>query len=199
MIAGFLVACVLATSAGCGDSESDSEDATADTVVSETTAPPAKLPRGWTTTVNESGGYSIGVPPGWSEKRSAAKTTLKSPGSAVVVSVTADRSDEALEADLSEYAESIAAKLAPASKPRGTGEGPEGPPTRDPGYESASTYARVPGKLLNVVVVRRIGLAAYPVLVAADIGAIKGDPSELGKIIRQFVLSLRGRPVTVEG
>jgi hypothetical protein len=200
IIAGILFACAIAALAGCGDSDSDSEDTTATTAVAETTDPPAKLPRGWTTTVNEAGGYSIGVPPGWSERQSAAKTTLRAPGSPVVVSVTADRSDEALEADLRSFAEDVATEIGDASYDEFSIAGGFEYAGASP-YEIEGVLGRggrdqgVPQRV-QVVIVRRPDLAAYPMVVVSD---IKVKPLELNKILLPLIGSLRGRPVALGG
>ena len=204
IIAGILFACAAgAALAGCGEDSGSDEPASAATVTTETADPLPKLPRGWTSTVNEAGGYAVGVPPGWSEKQSAAKTTLRSPGSAVVASVTADRSNEALEANLAEYSAGIAMEVAPGVISRPIDK----PPVPDlAGYESAGVTVldgdapppvrgqgvAATGQRLQVVVVRRIGLAAYPVLVAGS-AAIK--PRQLDPVANELVRSLRGRPV----
>ena len=169
--------------------------------VQETLAPPPEtadplpeLPRGWTKTANDAGGFALGVPPGWSAKAAGAKTTLKSPGSGAVVSVTADRTNEALEAQLDAYATGIAERLADGEAPAAT----EIPKTLGPGYEAAAvTVPPAPAKggrqhRLEVIVVRRPELAAYPILVASN-PAVK--PGELDPIVSKLVVSLRGRPV----
>ena len=66
------------------------------------------LPRGWTKAANGTAGFAVGVPPGWPVKTVGGKTTFKSPGSSVVVAITADRSEAAVEADLQEYALEVA-------------------------------------------------------------------------------------------
>ena len=173
-----------------------------DSGVHETLAPPPEtadplleLPRGWTKTANGAGGFALGVPPGWSAKAAGAKTTMKSPGSGVVVSVTADRTDEALDTELDAYATGIAERLAEGGAPVAA----ETPKTLGPGYEAAAVTVPAAagsggrGPRLRVMVVRRPELAAYPILVASN-SAVK--PGELDPIVSKLVVSLRGRPVT---
>ena len=69
------------------------------------------MPPGWKSIENEAIGVGVGVPPSWSSKAAAANTTLRSPGGAVVVSVSADRTPDAVNAPLEDYALEIAAGL----------------------------------------------------------------------------------------
>jgi len=178
----------------------DSEGpATAPATAPEVADPLPELPPRWTKSANLAGGFALGVPPGWTEKRAGARTTLRSPGSAVVVAVTADRTGEALEEDLGEFAAGILERLEPGAEIRPVAD----PPGIDaPGYETAAAEAidtavpeAGPGvagrKRLQVVVVRRTDLAAYPVLVASD-AAVKR--AELDPIVARIVRSIRGRP-----
>ena len=173
------------------DSGSSSEETAAPR---ETTDPLPPLPRGWTGTVNAAGGFAFGLPPGWSEESVLAKSTVRSPGSAVVVSITADRTNEAVEADLADYATGVAQGLEPDSAPAPL---PEAPKPREAGYESAGVIAPRDGSSgsggqLRVIVVRRIGIAAYPILIASGRGV---KQAELEPIVDRLVRSLRGRPI----
>lgn len=162
---------------------------------SEISDPVFGLPRGWLKTANAAGGFGLGVPPGWSAKVVGAKTTLKSPGSGVVVSITADRSGEAVGAGLEGYAVGIAERLAGGATPRPAGT----PKMLGPGYEAAAVQvtqgaaSASPGQRLEVVVVRRPELAAYPILVASG-ATVKR--AQLDPIVNRLVASLRGRAVT---
>jgi len=162
--------------------------------------PLPKLPPRWTRTVNRKGGFALGVPPGWSRKQAAARTTLRSPGSIVVVAVTADRTDEALNADLDEFAAGVLERLEPGADQQPLTD----VPAPAPGYETAGAVAIdeaasgqggravVGRKRLEAIVVRRIALAAYPILVASD-AAVKR--AQLDPLVRRIVRTLRGRPV----
>ena len=166
------------------------DDESADTAAQpppppETADPLPTLPRHWTPHVNEGGGFAVGVPPGWSVKDAAAQTTLRSPGSAVAVRITADRTNEALEADLGELAAAIAEAIEPGGEPARLR-----PPAKlVAGYEAAGVRAAA---RLEVFVVRRAGLAAYPVLVASGEGVGR---RQLDPIVRRLIRSLRGRPI----
>ena len=114
------------------------------------------------------------------------------------LSVTADRTGEALHADLTDYALQIAEDLqgeTVVSIDPNSIEQPEG----GPGYEVASVTTNAAregdgaGRTLQVVVVRRPELAAYPMLIASGDNV---DPAELRPIVNEIVASLRGRPVS---
>ncbi|MDP9189192.1 MAG: hypothetical protein M3O25_08080 [Actinomycetota bacterium] len=165
----------------------------------ETADPVPQLPPGWSVATNEEIGVAVGVPPGWSNKVSPKQTTLRAPGSTVVVSVIADRSEDAIGADLSDYCQQIAEDLqedeaAIKLDPGGTEE-----PKVGAGYEVASVKASLAptpsgaGGQLQVFVVRRPELAAYPILLASGAGV---RPAEVEPIVSEIVASLRGRPAT---
>lgn len=159
----------------------------------ETADPVPPLPPGWVKTANAAGGFALGVPPGWSARSSGATTTLRSPGSAAVVRVTADRSESAVGSDIGEYATLLLEKLGarPSAAARtGAATGLEA----GAGYEIASATGEEPGsgprERLTAVVVRRPELAAFP-LVVASAPAVKS--AELDPIVAELVASLRGR------
>ncbi len=58
-----------------------------------------KLPRGFEPRVSRVNGLALGRPPGWKATRKGVATFLIAPDKLVVMSVSADRSDEALAAD----------------------------------------------------------------------------------------------------
>ncbi len=199
MVLGGAIAIVaISVAALIGVGVSDDDQAAPLAPPPETEDPLPQLPAEWTASENDLIGVAVGVPPGWTSKATASKTTLRSPGSTVVVSVTADRSGEALEADLTDYALRIAEDLQGESvvsiDPNDTDQ-----PGGGPGYEVASVTANATRggagaeRTLQVVVVRRPELAAYPMLVASGPNV---DPAELRPIVNEIVASLRGRPVS---
>jgi hypothetical protein len=194
IVAGFAVAAIAAVGISQIGGDEDAPEPSPAPPLETADALPA-LPRGWKKAVNPAGGFAIGVPPGWSVKSGGAKTTLKAPGSPVVVSITADRTGEALEADLQAYATGVASRLQPDRVPVPLADPPA---PRDPAYQSAgaTTAANTAGKggerRIEVIVVRRTAIAAFPVLVASD-AAVK--PNALDPIVHTLVGSIRGRPV----
>jgi len=100
------LAAALALASGCGGSDSeDGGEATAPPRVPERAEQVPDLPPGWTVSANRSQGFSLGAPPGWREGkdclRGGAKpgteTVLCSPDRLVTLSISADRTNEALE------------------------------------------------------------------------------------------------------
>lgn len=198
-VATALIAIVGVAVVAIARSDSDDEESTPEQPPpAETADPLPSLPSGWGKAASAGGGFALGVPPGWSEKSAGESVTLKSPGSTVVIRVTADRSAEALDSSLDEYAASLLEEL-------GASESPASADSLEPvsGYELASVAGRQPaaegapggtkGDLLEVVVVRRPELASFPVLIASDAGV---KAAELEAIVARVVASLRGRPVS---
>ncbi|MGZ5310686.1 MAG: hypothetical protein ACXWZK_03050 [Solirubrobacterales bacterium] len=152
----------------------------------ETADPLPELPRGWSAETNAAGGFALGVPPGWSAKSAGEQTTLRSPGSSVVARVTADRTEAAVNAGLDEYAEGLLEELG------GPDEAEAETMSAPAGYERSTASGEGPGgRRLDVFVVRRPELAAFPILVASD-RAVKR--AKLDPIVAELVGSLRGRP-----
>jgi hypothetical protein len=190
-LVGLLAACGVA---GCGGEGDDSPSPRPP----ETTDQLPKLPAGWSPTVNGAAGLAIGVPPGWTAKTAAARTTLRAPGRAVVISVTGDRTSDALELPLDEYATQVAEGLVSQGfEQLEVGESEE----RKSAYEAAGVTATGTPKgdgapqTLEIVIVRRPDLAAYPTLIAS----VAGAPSKQLAQARTSVASLRGRPVELGG
>ncbi len=153
---------------------------------------PAELPAGWRTEINRSAGFTVGVPPGWRLRPSGTSTVLTSPDRQVAISVSADRTDEALTVPLDRFAAGTAKSLSGFSKLK------VGKPGDYKAHYPASRVSAT-GKLkksgvrqrLGLVILRRPNLAAFPVLAATNVG---GSP--FTRQIDQIVRSLRGRPVT---
>lgn len=59
----------------------------------EQSDPPARLPARWHRVINQSGGFSLGLPPGWGARNSQQSTLVRSADGALAISVAADRSD----------------------------------------------------------------------------------------------------------
>jgi hypothetical protein len=173
--------------AGCGGDE----ESTPTTPV-EVTDKPAKLPPGWRRHISEVGGFAIGVPPGWKVRDRAAATVMQSKGRLVIVSVTSDRTKDALGASLEDYALEAARRLRGLRRLR-TGEARPFP-SRYPavavrGRGVARTGIR---ERLLLVITRRPEIAAYAILVARNaVPAAARDARRAKRVIR----SLTGRPV----
>jgi hypothetical protein len=189
------VAVTVTALAGCGASSGDSGSSTTPHPA-ETTDPPAKPPNGWQTYISPVAGFSISVPPAWAAEPSGGSSLLRSPDKVVAISITADRTDEALNASLESYAADTLKNLSGF-----TGLKPTGVRAYKAQYPAA--IATADGKLsssgveqrLTLVVLRREGIAAYPVLASRNAGV----SSPFVKQIDAVIHSLRGRPVEGSG
>jgi hypothetical protein len=80
--------------------------------VVETLQPLPKLPPGWRPVRNGSEGFAFGLPPGWQERETRAGTSLlRTADRRIAVSISADRTDQALTQLLGDYAIGAAASL----------------------------------------------------------------------------------------
>jgi hypothetical protein len=155
--------------------------------------PLPRLPRDWKRDVNRRAGLAIGVPPRWSVRDRRRSSLFRSPDLFVAVSVSADRSREALAVPLEEFASRVADALRGFKRLR-TGW----PRPFRARYEAValpgsgqSAKGDVPQNLL-VVVERNEGVATYTVLIARNARA--GSRSHREEVSR-MVRSLRSRPV----
>ena len=181
----FLVAALVGS--GCG---ADDSPPPAPPVESIEELP--QLPRGWNEHVNHSAGLTIGVPPGWEADNDGIRTELRSPDRLVAATIVADRSDEALEFPLDQFADAAI-----------TGLG--GIDDLEPGdsrsfehrYDAVAVEATGVGgpkdvrQKILLVVVRRDALATFTVLVARN--AEQGTEDYEGEI-ETMIRSLRSRP-----
>ena len=154
---------------------------------------PANLPRGWERVINNPSGFSIGLPPGWKDRPKGSATQLSAPGNLVVVSINADRTDEALGADLKELAELTLRSLPGLSVADGT-------EARGFDHRYRATVIDAKGKKgsarqrLRLIVMRPDSIAVYSMLAASS---AKLKAKQVGKIIDRIARSLRHRPVAV--
>ena len=92
------VVCTLAIG-GCGSSS-----APAPSAPPESPQAPPKPPPGWSTEISNNIGYGINVPPGWKITEHNDATLIRSPDHLVAVSITSDRTEDALSIPLDSYA-----------------------------------------------------------------------------------------------
>ena len=165
----------------------------------ETADPLPKLPRRWTVEINRGSGFAVGVPPAWRAKSTAQQATLiHSPDRRVAVSISADRTDEALEAPLTDLAAGIADNLerngftrVRVGKPRPLKHRYQAVSVTATGRSGSGIHER-----LQIISLRRDRLAEFAVLVARRASI----PSRLYRpATRRIVASLRGRPVDAAG
>jgi hypothetical protein len=162
------------------------------------------LPPGWTVEENKAQGFELGAPPGWRSGGDCLKgqgaapsvTILCSPDRLVTLSVSADRTDEALELKPGDFAVRTMEGLAESYD----GLEPGAPKRFDAGYDGASVEAS--GKAVGtgvrqdvtVVVLRREGAANFTAVIAAN----AEKPTEPAvKLAKESLRTLRSKPVTV--
>jgi hypothetical protein len=157
-----------------------------------------KLPElrpGWKPYVNRRVGFAIGRPPGWRATHRGASTLLRSPDHLVAVSISADRTLEAVEFPLDDYVERAAEAL-PRFKHLKVGR-PR--PFRDEYPAQAVGAAGVKDGVrqrMLFIALRRRGVVTYPLLVARN--AEKRSGYYYDEALR-IVRTLRGRPVGPNG
>lgn len=184
---------IAASLAGVACGGGDDEPGTDGAEVVETGDPPAKLPRGWVTVVNADGGFTIGIPKDWRARNNGARATIRAPQSVVAVTITADRSDEAVDAPLGEFVSSFAGEVAKRlGDPKVSGvrqvRSPYEARTAQVIAKNPSTGAR---QRIDAVVVRREGIAAYPMLITRN---LRTPPKVFRSELTRMIASLRGRP-----
>ena len=91
------VLAALLLAAGCGggdDTKTEKEHADA----------PARPPSGWKTVRNRAAGFTLSVPKSWTARVKSAATVIRSKDKLLVITVAADRGDEAQELSAGDYA-----------------------------------------------------------------------------------------------
>jgi hypothetical protein len=174
--------------AGCGEKEEPNL-----TKPAETADEPAQLPAGWRRHVSEAEGFSVGVPPGWKVRERTPATELRSKGKLVVVSITADRTEDALAVSLDDYAEQTARRLRGFKRLR-TGK-PRPFRSRYPAIAVRGNGVAKGGvrERLLLVITRRPELAAYAILVVRN---ARSPNSRDTRRAKRVIRSLTGRPPT---
>lgn len=198
--ASILAAAALACFATAGCGERDEPEAQPPPPEKAETV--GKLPPGWTLTRNPEQGFELGSPPGWRQGRDCLRggaapgtaTVLCSPDKLVTPSISADRTNEALELAAGDFA---------ARTLTGLGEGYED--GLDPGepkpfkghYEGAQVSATGTAagtgvrQNVSVVVIRRDDVANFTAVIAAN----ADRPTEPAvKLAEHALRTLRSQP-----
>jgi hypothetical protein len=189
-----LLACALlvAPVAGCGSSGTS----TSSTTPAETAQRLPKLPAGWRPHANPAIGYAIGLAPGWKARDVHGQVSLiRSPDHLVSVRLTADRTPEALDVPVTEFASQALESLPGYGRlPAGRARRVRGTPLQA-GEADAVAVAKSNGVRteLRVVVLRRPELVNYTAVVSAN--AAQAPPAEVALALRMLG-TLRDRPVT---
>ena len=182
-----LVLAVAALAAGCGSDDPEPPQRPAETVDKL-----PKLPPGWKPYVNHRAGFAIGRAPGWRPRRRGTTTLLTSPDRLVAVSISADRSSEAIEFPLDDYAEQATEALRfghiDARRPHRF--------KADYNAEAVEATGRTrsgPRQRLTFIALRRDHVATYAVLVARN---AERDTRYYDQEALRMIRTLRGRPVS---
>ncbi|HEY8466992.1 MAG TPA: hypothetical protein VIL04_09335 [Solirubrobacterales bacterium] len=101
--AAALLATAALALAGCGGGGDEERTETEPPRV-ETAHKLPKLKRGWDPHLNRRTGIAIGEPPGWTARDRGTTTILRSPDKLIAITVTPDRTDEALGIPLAQFA-----------------------------------------------------------------------------------------------
>lgn len=189
-----------------GSTATDASTTTAagdDEAAEETVDPPARIPDDWQRVINRQAGFSVGIPPGWSESGTPGGqgSVITSPDELITLTITADRTRGALELPLDEFATRTAEALGSdvVGKDRFRDLFVTSAAPFKAGYEASAV--RASGKsartgveeLILVVVARRPDLAAY-VIVSRENAEEKSDVASRDDV-KGIIRSLRGRPV----
>jgi hypothetical protein len=153
-----------------------------------------KLPRGYEPHIARVNGLALGRPPGWDAKEKGIATRLTAPDELVVMSLSVDRTDEALAADLRTLAvrtfsalQGYEGKLDP-SEPRPFEHRYDAYVVRGEGV-ATETGVR---QRLRVIVFEREGVAVVTALIAEN--AKVGARAEVDQAL-EALDTLRTRPV----
>jgi hypothetical protein len=159
----------------------------------ETAHPVPDLPARWEIRVNRAGGFAFGLPPGWRARDRGTSTLVRSLDRLVAVSIVPDRTRDAIETPLDDFARRTLVAL--------PGFESELEPRREQGFPHRYQGARVEARAtaaatgarqrVQVVVLRRGRQATFTVVIAANVRG--GEASE--EVAERMVRTLRGRPV----
>ena len=178
----------MALLAGCGGGGGDR---TTTTSPPQTAKPRPPLPRGWHRVVNPRGGFSLGLPAGWTARNGQGSTVVRSPDGSVSAGVSADRStDGQSSSPLGSYARRTAREL--EGRYRGLRVGPARP-VPGAAYPTATVTAtgtfRATGVRQEIVVavVRQPGQVTFSLVFFRN-ARVPGAAHApvIGRIIRSF-------------
>jgi hypothetical protein len=195
---GFLTAFGIAA---CGEREEPEPTTTAPPVERAEKVP--KLPERWKVLKVPDQGFALGQPPGWHKgKDCLAKNTspgtatvLCSPDKLLTLSISADRTDEALEITSDEFARRVMAKLSENyQKPLDPGK-PKPFKAHYDGAKVSATGQAAKGvrEDVSVVVMRRDDIAVFTAVIASNAAKATGQHK---KFAERALRTLRSQPVS---
>lgn len=159
--------------------------------------PPGVLPRlapGWKPHVNSFGGFAFGLPPGWEARNRGTATAVTSYDRLAAVSISADRTREALELPLEDFATRALAARSGYEDALNPGEPQEFEHRYAGVVAEAEGVAESTGveQRVEAIVLRRSKLVTITIVIAVN-ALPEGVPSEA--IAERMVETLRTRPV----
>jgi len=178
--------------AGCGSDSDETEHAEPERA-EETLDKLPELERGYEEFVNSDVGVAIGRPPGWKAQARGALTTLTAPDELVLVSISINRTDDALDLDPDDFADQTAAALEGFKDPVMTAE----PKEFEHRYEGAEVRGKGVvrntgvGQTVQVIVLEREDVAVVTAVVFAN---SERNTSAAAKQALEAIESLRSRP-----
>ena len=186
-----LLVCLLlaAAPAGCGGSSSSGDSST-----KETTDPPAAVLRGWTRLINDTAGFSLSLPPGWTTRRSGDGSTLvRSKDRALAVAVSADRGGDGVNDSAATYLKRTLRNLHGYRHLRSGGtasvRGLRYPAAR---LTATGTFARTRVRqAITLYALHRPGTVTYTLAVFRSAAT---PAARYAPYLRVFLRSFRGRP-----
>jgi len=189
----FAAGLVVAVLASCGG-ESDDPEPEPPPRPPETVHELPDLPDRWREQLNRAGGFAVGVPPGWRARNQGTSTLVRSFDRLVAISISPDRTREANDMALTDFATRALVAL-PGFEGELTPRGERSFEHRYAAYEARgrATAAKIGvEQRVRLIVVRRGRLVTFTVVIAAN--AEGGRVSE--RIAERVVRTLRSRPVT---
>lgn len=177
--------------AGCG-SDAEDTDPEPPPPRPETAHQVPDLPDGWKVHVNRAGGFAFGLPPGWRARDRGTSTLVRSLDRLVAVSIVPDRTRDAIETPLDEFARRALIAL--------PGFEGELEPSRERRFRHRYQGIRVEARAraartgvrqhVQLVVLRRGRQATLTVVIAAS---VRGGEAGEG-VAERMVRTLRSRP-----
>jgi hypothetical protein len=183
---------LVAGPAGCGGSSSSG-----DSSPKETADPPVAPLPGWTRLINDTAGFSLSLPPGWTTRQSGEGSTLiRSADRALALAVSADRSNDGAADPPATYVERTARHLNGYRNLR-VGRAVPVPGLRYPAARltATGTFTRTRVRqAITLYALHRPGIVTYTLAVfrSAAIPASRYEP-----YVRAVLRSFRGRPARV--
>jgi hypothetical protein len=185
--------------AGCDDDSDDSETTTTAPTPrpKETFQEVPKLPPGWKVHANRSGGFALGVPPGWVATNRDSATRVRSFDRLVAVSITPDRTADGLAIGIEDFASRTAGAL------RGFEQQLDPGPSRRFKHRYRASEVRATGKAktgvreqIRVFVLRRDKVVTITAVMAVN-AKPSARPSE--RLAERMLRTLRSRPPGARG